>query len=163
MSFLLLFGRMLGAFQLAGTGAACAIDIQTVMVGIECVETAGVHEGGEILVFHLLDFAAVGANQVGVRQGDALVLGLHRLEHVPTQHLGFDEQLHGVIYSRTAHAESVNLEHLLQLLDGEMPVDVHDAVQDGITLGGLAHVVCINKLVEFFDNGVAAVSKIIDM
>ena len=72
-------------------------------------------------------------------------------------------QFNGVVNRGTAHAKTFTVEHLLQLLTSEVPVDVHDAVQDGITLGGLAHVVCIKKLVEFFDNGVAAVSKIIDM
>lgn len=54
------------AFDLACTRAARPIHIQAVVVGVERIETAGVHEGGKVGVPHFLDFAACGADQVGV-------------------------------------------------------------------------------------------------
>ena len=139
MLFFLLFGRMLGALQLAGTGAACAVDIQAVVVDIECVKASGVHEGCKILVFHLLDFAACGANQVGVGQSNALILGLHPFKDVSAQHFSFHQQLNGVVNGRTAHTKSVPFDEQLQFFDGEVPVDGHDTVQDGVPLGRPAH------------------------
>ena len=66
------------------------------MIGIESVETAGIHECSKIGVLHFLDLTAGGADQVGVGQGDALILGLHPLKHMSPEHLGLDEQLDGV-------------------------------------------------------------------
>ena len=89
---------VLAALQLAGTGAARAIDIQTVMVGVERIEASRIHEGCEVGVLHLFDLSTRGADQVGVGQGDALILGLHALKHMTPQHLGLDEQFDGIIY-----------------------------------------------------------------
>ena len=79
---------MTRAFQLAGTGAASAIYIKAVMVGVTSVETTRVHKGGKIGVPHFLDFATCCANQVSMGQGDALILCLHSLEHMAPEHSG---------------------------------------------------------------------------
>ena len=160
--YLLLLGR-LGTFGLAGTGAASAIHIQAVMVGIKRVETAGVHESGKIGVPHFLDLAASSANQVGVGQGNTFILRLHTLEHMAPEHTGVNQQFDSVIDCRTAHAKAVFLNELLQLLDREMPVYAHDTVQNGITLSCPAHSVHVKILVEFAYNGVVARSKIFDI
>ena len=89
---------VLAALQLAGTGTARAIDIQTVMVGVERIEASRIHEGCEVGVLHLLDLTAGSADQVGVGQRDAFILGLHALKHMTPQHLGLDEQFDGIIY-----------------------------------------------------------------
>ena len=151
------------AFQLAGTGAAGAIHIQAVMVGVKGVETAGVHESGKIGVPHFLDLATCSAYQVGVRQGDALILCLHPLKHMSPEHACIHEQFNCVIDSRSAHAETVPLDELLQLLDGKMTVDAHDAVQDSITFSCPAQSVRVKILVEFTHNGVVARGKIFDI
>ena len=162
-AFLLLVIGHLGALGLAGTGAASAINVQAVVVGVEGVEPAGVHERREVGVTHLLHLATCRANQVGVGHRDALILSLHALKDMTAQHLGVDQQFHGVIDRGAAHAEPLAINHLLQLLDGEMPVDVHDAVQDGIALGGAAHTMRVKILVELAHNGVIAAGKIFDI
>ena len=133
------------------------------MVGVEGIETPRVHECGKVGVPYLLDLAAIGANQVGVGQGDALILGLHAFKDVAAQHLGIHQQFHSVVHSGTAHMKTVTLDHLLQLLDGEVAVNAHDAVQDGITLGCPSQAMGIKIIIELAHNRVVAFSKIIDM
>ena len=154
---------MLGAFQLAGTSAADAIDIQTVVVSVESVETSRVHECCKVGVSYLLDLAAVGTNQVGVGQGDAFILGLHAFKDVSAQHFGIHQQFHRVVHRGTAHMKTVTVDHLLQLFDSEVAVDAHDAVQDGITLGCPSQAMGIKIIIELAHNRVVAFSKIIDM
>ena len=133
------------------------------MIAFECIETPGVHECREVGVFHLLDLTAGGADQMGVRQRDAFILRLHPLENMPPEHLGVYQQLDSVINCGTAHAEAVSFDDLLQFLDGEMSVDAQDALQDGIALGGPAHAMSVEILIELAHNRVVAVSKIFDI
>ena len=164
MSSCILVSALLAAtFQLAGTCAARTIDVQAVVVDVERVKTAGVHEGRKVVVPHLLDLATGGANQVGVGQCDALILGLHAFKHMAPQHLGLDEQFDGIINRRAAHAETVHVDQLLQFLDGEVPVGVHDAVQYGIALGGPAHAMLVQIVTELADNGVVAIGEFFDI
>ena len=133
------------------------------MIGVEGVESPGIHERREIGITHLLDLTAGGTDQMGVRQGDALILGLHSFKYMPSQHLGLDEQFHGIIDGRTAHTETVTVNHLLQLLNGKVAIDAHDAVQDGIALGRLAHSMSVKILIELANGGVIAGNKFFDM
>ena len=133
------------------------------MVCIEGIETAGVHEGGKIGIPHFLDLATDGADQMGVGQGDAFILHLQALKHMSPQHLCFNQQFDGIIHCRTAHPETVPVNQLLQLLDSEMPVDIHDAVQDGVPLRGMPHTMSIQILIELTDNGIVAARKIFDI
>ena len=68
------------------------------MVGVEGVEAASIHERGKVGVPHLLDLATGGADQVGVGHGDALLLCLHSLKHMPPQHLGVHQQLNSIVH-----------------------------------------------------------------
>ena len=133
------------------------------MVCIESIETPSVHEGGKIGITHFLDLAARCANQVSVRLGDALILRLHTLKHVPSQELCLDQQLYGVIYRGAAKTKTLTINHLLQLLDGKVAIDAQDTPQDDIPLGSPAHTTSIKVLIELAHKRIAAGSKIINM
>ena len=130
------------------------------MIGVKRIETAGIHEGCKVGIFYLFDLTTAGAYQMGVGKCDAFILGLHALKNVASQHLSLNEQFHGVVNCRTTHAETIFINQQLQLLDSKVPIDVHDAVQDGITLCGFAHSMLIQIVTELAHNGVVAVDEV---
>ena len=161
-TFVVILG--LEPLRLAGTCAACAIHVQAVVVGVKGVETSGIHHRRKIVVFYLLHLAASGTDQVGVgQQVDALILRLHPFEYMAPKHFGIHQQLDGIINCRAAYEKTVTIDHLLQFLYGEVPIDVHDTVQDGIALGGLAHAVGIKVVAGIAYNLIVAVHKILDI
>ena len=151
------------ALGLACTCAARAVHVEAIMVGIESVESSSVHESCKIGVTHLLDLATSGADEMSVRQADAFILGLHALKHVPPEHLGLHEQLDGIVDGGPTHPEPILIQHVLQLLDSEVPVDALDAVEDSISLGSLAHAASVQIVAELAHYRAIAGSKFLDV
>ncbi len=119
--------------------SANAIDTCRGVFGGESRIIFGEESGGEGRVVDLAYGAASAANQMQVRAPGEFVAGLVGGEYMAVEYAGIAEQLKGVVDRSAAHMVAHILQSVIQLIHPEMGREFHRFVEDGESLGSLAH------------------------